>query len=624
MTYTYQLARRLAISRNLAMLHLLVLVAACAGETTAPEAPATPHTPAAPTAPVGFRVLPGTVTIEIHQRIRFRGELRTLWGQVSAPQLSWEASGGHIDTLGNFVARVPGTYRVVGRGRGRGRGHLQRPDTSVVVVVPRQPRLAGIRVTPRAPRLVLGEKRTFAAIGHLRNGTTAPIGVVWTASGGSIDAAGVFQAGSTAGTYRVIATNTRGTLADTVRVRIQAPTMPDTLGGTPRDSTPDPTPDPTPTLVRVVLKPASVALATDATHQFAAFGRNSAGDSVAVEVTFQASGGTITPTGLYTAGPTAGTFRVIASSNDLADTSVVTLARTAGGGTPIPPPPGPTPVPGADGVPMGIFGLLGYGVEPRAYTMAADGYTAGNIIPRIAQAKRKNIRLFLNMTGGSHKSYLTNGVFDMTKWRAKMDTYNNPAIRAAVAAAVADGTIIGNSVMDEPANVSASNSWGPAGTMTKARVDDMCRYVKDIFPTLAVGVIHDHRIFEPEKGYQHCEFLVSQYRLSKGDVRAFRDGGLAFAKRFNLSIIFSLNVIHGGNPGTACLKMGDDPHGNLCPMSADQVRDWGITLGSAGCALIMWRYYQQYIEKPEVQSALGDVATALARIPRKSCGRPSA
>jgi len=151
----------------------------------------------------------------------------------------------------------------------------------------------------------------------------------------------------------------------------------------------------------------------------------------------------------------------------------------------------------------------------------------------------------------------------------------------------------------------------------------MCRYVKNIFPTLPVGVLHDHRIFEPEKGYRHCEFLVSQYRLSKGDVRDFREGGLAFAKRYNMSIIFSLNVIHGGNPGTTCLKLGDDPRGNLCPMSADQLRDWGVTLGSAACGLLMWRYYPQYIEKPEIQSALQDVATALARIPRKSCGRPS-
>jgi hypothetical protein len=629
MTYTYKLARRLAISRNLAMLHVLVLVAACAGDTTAPEAPATPHTPAAPSVPLGLRVLPNTATIEIHQPIRFRGEFRTSRGQVSTPQLSWEASGGHIDSLGNFVARVPGKYHIVGRGPGRGRDYPERPDTSVVIVVPQQPTLVGVRITPRMPRLVRGERRSFAAIGRLRNGTTAPIGVTWKATGGTIDAGGVFQAGSKSGMYRIIATNTRGNLADTVLVRIVMPTMPDTLGR------PGPTPGPTPTLVKLVLKPASVTLATRATHQFAAFGRTGAGDSVAVAVTFHATGGTITPTGLYTAGATPGTFRIVATAHDLADTSIVTLARSSGGETPTPvPPPGPTPIPGdGKGTPMGIFGLLTFNVEPRQYTLSVEGYTNKNVIPRIAEAKRKNIRLLLTLTGGSHKKYMTNDVFDMAKWRAYMDTYNDPAIKAAIAAAVADGTIIGNSVMDEPANVSGyvpgvvnekKNYWGPPGTMKKVMVDDMCRYVKDMFPTLPVGVLHDHRIFEPEKGYQHCEFLVSQYRGSKGNVNSFRDGGLAWTRRYNMSIIFSLNVIQGGDPGKTCLKLGDDPHGNLCPMSADQLRDWGITLGSAGCALIMWRYYPQYIEKPEIQRSLTDVAAALARVPRKSCGRPSA
>ena len=52
MIHTHKLARRLAISRNLAMLTVLVLVAACAGETMAPEGPSTPTTPAAPHTPV--------------------------------------------------------------------------------------------------------------------------------------------------------------------------------------------------------------------------------------------------------------------------------------------------------------------------------------------------------------------------------------------------------------------------------------------------------------------------------------------------------------------------------------------------------------------------------------------
>ena len=623
MTYTYKLARRLAISRDLGMVTALVLLAACAGETTAPgapDAPATPATPTAPTAPVGFRVLPGTVTIETDQQIRFRGEVRTLKGQVSAPALVWEASGGTIKRDGTFSAATPGTYRVIGRAQGRGRAHPQRPDTSVVVVVRKRPGLVGIRVRPRQPELGAGETRTFTATGQLANGSTAPIGVVWTATGGTIDPAGVYRAGNVEGTHRVIATNTRGTVADTIKVRVKRSAKGDTIPtATPLPApTPDPAPEPAPTVTRLVLRPATVALATNATHRFAAFGRDAGGDSVGVDVTFRATGGTITSTGLYTAGPTAGTYRVIATSTTLADTAVVTLAETSGGGTPSPE---PTPAPAGTGIPMGLSALLASGAQPTYHNMSLDGYSADRIVSQLSEARSKKVQVMMNMTGGHHSRYMTDGVFDMAKWRARMDSYNTSTIRAAVAQAVAEGLIVGNSVMDEPTNTSATNSWGPEGTMTKARVDDMCRYVKNIFPTLPVGVVHDHRKLEPEKGYQYCDFIVSQYRLSKGGVKEFRDGGLAFARRAGISIAFSMNVIHGGTPGTDCDKWGDDPNGVLCPMSPEQVREFGLTLGPAGCALNMWRYEREYFERAEIQRAFQVVAETLGALPRKPCRR---
>jgi hypothetical protein len=252
--------------------------------------------------------------------------------------------------------------------------------------------------------------------------------------------------------------------------------------------------------------------------------------------------------------------------------------------------------------------------------MSLDGYTADNIVARLAAAPGRDLHVLMNMTGGAHSNYITNGGFDMAKWQAKMNSYNTSAIKAAVAAAVANGTIVGNSVMDEPQNATPGKSWG--GVMTKARVDQMCLYVKNIFPTLPVGVVHDHRVFEPDQNYQQCDFIVSQYRLSKGDIQSFRDGGLAFAKRSGIEIAFSLNVLHGGVPGTTCPKWGADPRGQLCPMSSEQVRSWGIALGSAGCALNMWRYEPGYFDDPDIQEAFRAVAESLAKLPRRDCLRP--
>jgi hypothetical protein len=58
-------------------------------------------------------------------------------------------------------------------------------------------------------------------------------------------------------------------------------------------------------------------------------------------------------------------------------------------------------------------------------------------------------------------------------------------------------------------------------------------------------------------------------------------------------------------------------------MTAQQVRDWGIVLGSAGCALTMWRYDPEFMANPENVQAFRDVAAQLATVRARSCGRPA-
>src|SRR6185312_1050968 len=59
---------------------------------------------------------------------------------------------------------------------------------------------------------------------------------------------------------------------------------------------------------RVVLDPATAAVATGGTVQFVASGRTSKGETARVDVTWSTTGGTISPTGLFVAGTTPGTF----------------------------------------------------------------------------------------------------------------------------------------------------------------------------------------------------------------------------------------------------------------------------------------------------------------------------
>jgi hypothetical protein len=612
MTYTFKLARRLAVSRHFTMLPILLVLAACGGDATAPESPTESPTSGSETktqdlASVTVQVAPRSVTLETNQLIQFRALGRTSAGDSVGAAVTWSTSGGTILPDGRFSAAAIGTYTVIGQNRVRGNRQV---DTAVVTVVRRSTNLVAVDVSPSSVTLAPRGSQTFTAVGRLMGGDVVPIGVNWSANGGSIDAGGTFVAGDTAGSYRIIAVNTAGTLADTATVTISAPATP---------PPPAPAPTPEPVVAQVILKPASLTLAPGAKKQFATYGVTTVGDSVSVPVVFKATGGTVTTTGLFTAGQIAGNFRVIATSGALADTSGITITSPLGSGTPT-------------GIPYGPFGAWDFATakpNTEVFTASIGAVNAGIIVDRINAARARHSKLIFAMTGGSHRNYLTDGVFDQGKWEATMQTYNTAAIKTAIAQAVADGTIIGNSVMDEPhvSGLGDGNTWGPPGTMTKARVDQLCAYVKNMFPTLPVGVVHPHSAFEPTNSYRVCEFLVDQYSWRKGSVEDFRDAGLAMGRRDNMAIIFSMNILNGGIQAAKdglwnCPLTTTGGRGTYepnCRMTPQQVRENGIVLGSAGCALTMWTYEDTFMANPENQQAFRDVAARLASLPAKSC-----
>jgi hypothetical protein len=636
MTYTFKLARRLAVSRTLGLLPALLLFAACSGsDATAPENAnsSTPGSTNDPrfrqTVPVTVSINPRRVTVETNQLIRFLAQGTTAIGDTVDASVVWTASGGTILSDGRFSAAATGTFMVMAVSQERQRVY-QRVDTAIVEVVRRQPKLNSVSISPGTTTLTPGLTQTFLATGYLKDGRAVPVGIHWTATGGTIDAGGTYTAGDTAGTYQVIGTNTHLPISDTAVVTIGAPAPPPP----PPPSEPPPAPPPpaAPVLEQVTLVPASATLAPSATRKFAAYGRLQGGDSVAVDVVFTATGGTITPEGLFTAGTAAGTYRVIARSDLLADTSTVTVTSPLGSGP-------------STGVPYGTFNLFNSTttVQPGPFSLSHTWDEPGSIVARITAARNMGVKLMLVMTGG-HSGYLkaggntsTNTQFDIVKWKARMDEFNSTAIKQAIAAGVQDGTIIGASVMDEPNH----RDWG--GMVTKATLDEMARYVKGQFPSLPVGVVIVHWWRSTER-YHDIDFIVDQYDWwqspngpgggQSGNVPGWRDAALAMAQANGISIAFSMNILNGGIQDLTSpdrLEAWRCPTNTTggrgfrtpaCRMHATQVRDWGKTLGVAGCALLMWRYEDPFMTRLDNQQAFKDVADKLVTVPGKSCKRP--
>jgi hypothetical protein len=299
MTYTHKLARRLARLRYWPMLVSLALAAACASGD-APSAPDALN-PGADVAAI--HVTPKSAVIEPAQTLLLQAFAQTANGDSLLTSVEWTASGGAVTSAGEFRADQRGTYQVVAMKRG---GRRNVTDTSVVIVTPTPSTLTKIVVSPDPASAQVGAQIAFTSSGKLSDGTTTQVPVVWSATGGTIDAGGHYTAGSTAGAFQVIARNTTMNIADTVPVTLTAA--------------------PAPTLQSVEVVPGTASVTVGGTQQFAARGHMSDGTtSPLANATFSATGGTISATGVFVAGPTPGAFTVTATSGGLSGTATVTV-----------------------------------------------------------------------------------------------------------------------------------------------------------------------------------------------------------------------------------------------------------------------------------------------------------
>jgi hypothetical protein len=240
-------------------------------------------------------VAPKPATVQAGGSVQFVAQGTWSNGSISQPLVTWTATGGSISTSGLYTAgSVGGTYRVIATHQG---GTLA--DTASVTVQP--PTVVALGINPRNASVQTGGTQQFTASAAWSNGSTALPALTWSATGGTISSGGLYTAGGTAGTFRVIVTG--GGKADTASVSVGAPTV----------------------LVSLTVSPKPAQLVAGGTLQFSASALWSNGTTTLPTLSWSATGGTITSTGLYSAGANPGSYRVIASGGGRADTSIVTV-----------------------------------------------------------------------------------------------------------------------------------------------------------------------------------------------------------------------------------------------------------------------------------------------------------
>ena len=245
----------------------------------------------------GLTMTPASASVFTGGTQQFASTVAWSDGQSRQESVTYRATGGTISATGLFTAgQTPGSYTVIATCA------CGVADTSYVTVSAAY--VTALTISPKTANLLTGGLQRFAAAAVWSDGGTVLPAVTYSApNGGTVTADGVFTAPATAGTYRVILGFSGTALRDTAVLTVNAPTA-----------------------TAFTLTPGTATLAAGATQQFSTSTTWSDGQARTSTVTYSATGGTISASGLYTAGRIAGTFAVIANcSCGRADTAAVDI-----------------------------------------------------------------------------------------------------------------------------------------------------------------------------------------------------------------------------------------------------------------------------------------------------------
>jgi hypothetical protein len=231
---------------------------------------------------VSISVSPGTASLQSGGQQQFTA---SVFG-TSYTGVAWKATGGTVTTTGLYTApSTAGTYTVTATSA----ADSTKSASSIITVS--QPTQVSISVSPGTANIQTGGQQQFTASVF----GTSNTGVAWKATGGTVATTGLYTAPSTAGTYTVTATSA----ADSTKSASSSITVSQ------------------PTQVSISVSPGTASLQAGGQQQFTAMISGTSNTAV----TWTASGGTITTTGLYTAPSAAGTYTVKAVSAANSSTS---------------------------------------------------------------------------------------------------------------------------------------------------------------------------------------------------------------------------------------------------------------------------------------------------------------
>ena len=253
----------------------------------------------------------------------------------------------------------------------------------------------------------------------------------------------------------------------------------------------------------------------------------------------------------------------------------------------------------------------------RPYTGALAGSSRGGIAALMRHAQATKTRLVIKLAGSKRDYTNPDGTFNLDLWKRQIDQYRD----VDFAPYVTEGLVLAHRLVDEP---TWPVNWG-GRAITLEEIEEMARYSKSIWPSLPTAVSGDTR---PEllRGFDwhYLDIASAQwsgpvYSSAGRSLEEFRNENVAYAKELGLGLIFSVNVLNGGD-GSSGVR---GPKETYWQMTGAELQQAGVTLAETpyACAFFIWRHDPEYERRPDVRAAMDTIAGAAAVRGGTSCLR---
>ena len=229
------------------------------------------------------------------------------------------------------------------------------------------------------------------------------------------------------------------------------------------------------------------------------------------------------------------------------------------------------------------------------------------LLADLETARRTNIRLFVSFTGASQYLVDASG-FSIRKWKERVDRFR----QLDLSSYIADGTIFGHFLLDEPSDPANWNGH----VVSLSDIKEMARYSKEIWPTMTT-MIRAWPDFLKGSQYPDLDAVRVQYHVRFGDINQFIEKNARLAKDLGLALVGGLNVTKGGGAQSGLPPFERGRY----PMNASQVRSYGSRFLSepSVCGFVLWDYRADYFGRTDIKVAMEELTRQARNLPNRPC-----